>query len=187
MSGGLVLHLVVVAAVGAERLLELVIARRNLNAVAARGGFVAETRTFWDTAVLQVVWLAACAVEPILVERPFIAPLAALAIALLIACQALRYWAVLTLGDRWNLRIVVVPGEAVVTRGPYRFVRHPNYLAVLVEFLALPLVHTAWITAAVFFALAVPVTARRVRLEELALARHSDYEHAFAGRPRVLP
>lgn len=187
MSGGLVLHLAVVAAIGAERLLELAIARRNLNAVTARGGFVADTRSYWDIAVLQVAWLAACAAEPVLLERPFIAPLAALAIALLLACQALRYWAVNTLGDRWNLRIVVVPGEAAVTDGPYRFVRHPNYLAVLVEYLALPLVHTAWLTAAVFFALAIPVMARRMRLEEVALAGNSDYGRAFAGRPRVLP
>jgi methyltransferase len=187
VSGGLVLHLAAVAAIGAERLLELAIARRNLKAVTARGGFVADTRTYWDITVLQVVWLAACAAEPILLVRPFIAPLAAIMIALLVACQALRYWAVLTLGDRWNLRIVVVPGEAAVTNGPYRLIRHPNYLAVLVEFLALPLVHTAWLTATVFFALAVPVMVRRMRLEEAALAGHSDYERAFAGRPRVLP
>jgi methyltransferase len=177
----------VVGAIGAERLLELAIARRNLRSASARGGFVADRRTYWDVAALQVAWLAACAAEPILLGRPFVAPLAALAIALLLACQALRYWAVLTLGDRWNLRIVVVPGEAAVTEGPYRFVRHPNYLAVFVEFLALPLVHTAWLTAAVFFALAVPVMARRIRHEEAALAGHSDYGRAFAGRPQVLP
>jgi methyltransferase len=187
VSGGLVLHLAVVGAIGAERLLELAIARRNLKAVTARGGFVADPRTYWDTAVLQAVWLAACAAEPVVLERPFIAPLAALAIAVLLACQALRYWAVNTLGDRWNLRIVVVPGEPAVTDGPYRFVRHPNYLAVLVEYLALPLVHAAWLTTAVFFALAVPVMARRMRLEEVALADHSDYGRVFAGRPRVLP
>ena len=151
------------AAIGAERLLELAIARRNLRTVTARGGFVADTRTYWDIAVLQVAWLVACAVEPVLLDRPFIAPLAALAIALLLACQALRYWAVTTLGDRWNLRIVVVPGEAAVTDGPYRFVRHPNYLAVLVETSRCRSCTRRGSPPPSFFALAVPVMARRMR------------------------
>jgi methyltransferase len=187
VSGGLLLYLAAVGAVAAERLLELAIARGNLRSASARGGFVADRRTYWDVAVMQVAWLAACAAEPLLLPRPFIAPLAIPMLVLLVACQALRYWAVLTLGDRWNLRIVVVPGEPVVTDGPYRFVRHPNYLAVLVEFVALPLVHTAWLSAVVFAALGALVTFRRIRLEEAALAGHSDYGRAFAGRPRVLP
>jgi len=159
----------------------------HFAAVRARGGLVADRRSFWDVTALQVAWLAACAAEPAALERPFIAPLAAAMVALLVACQALRYWAVAALGDRWNLHIVVVPGEPVTTAGPYRFLRHPNYLAVLVELLALPLVHTAWLSAAVFFAVSLPVIGRRIRLEEAALARHGDYAQAFAVRPRVVP
>ena len=187
MSGSLLAYLAVVGAVAAERLLELLIARRNLRSTLARGGFVADRRTFLDSAVLQVAWLAACIVEPIWLARPFIAQLAIAMALLLVACQVLRYWAVRTLGDRWNLRIVVVPGEPVVTAGPYRLVRHPNYLAVLVEVVALPLVHTAWLTAAVFLVLIVPVLARRIRCAVAALARHGDYKRAFGDRPRMLP
>jgi len=187
VNAGLTVHLAVVAAVAAERVAELAIARRNSVAVAARGGFVADRRSFTDAAALQAAWLAACAAEPVLLPRPFLAPLAAAMIAVLVACQALRYWAVATLGDRWNLRVVVVPGEPPVTGGPYRFLRHPNYLAVLVELAALPLVHTAWASALLFLAVGVPVMARRIRVEEEALERHGGYERAFAGTPRVLP
>ena len=164
MSGTLAFHLAVVAAVGAERLVEIAISRLNLRRVTARGGFVADRRTYWDVAVLQAVWLAASAAEPLLLSRPCVAPLAIAMIAVLLACQALRYWAVAALGDRWSLRIVVVPGEPRATSGPYRFVRHPNYLAVLVEYAALPLVHAAWLTAAISTLLGALVLARRIRL-----------------------
>jgi methyltransferase len=187
VTGALALHLALVAAVGAERLVELLISRRNLRRVAARGGLVADRRTFWEVAAFQVAWLAASAAEPVLLPRPFVAPLAVTAVAALIACQGLRYWAVATLGDRWSLRIVVVPGEPAARAGPYRFVRHPNYLAVMVETLALPLLHTAWLTAATSLLLAIPLWRRRARVEEAALVRHSDYERAFAATPRGLP
>ncbi len=187
MTGAPALHLAVVAAVGAERLVEILISRRNLRRAAARGGFVADRRTFWEVAAFQVAWLAASAAEPVLLPRPFVAPLAVAMIAALIACQGLRYWAVATLGDRWNLSIVVVPGEIAVSTGPYRFVRHPNYLAVMVETLALPLLHTAWVTATLSLLVAVPIWRRRVRVEEKALARHSDYDRVLGTTPRGLP
>jgi len=78
-------------------------------------------------------------------------------------------------------------GEPPVVAGPYRFIRHPNYAALAVETVALPLVHMAWITACALFPILVPLLVRRIRLEEAALARHSDYERAFAGRGRLLP
>ncbi|HSK74829.1 MAG TPA: isoprenylcysteine carboxylmethyltransferase family protein, partial [Thermoanaerobaculia bacterium] len=88
---------------------------------------------------------------------------------------------------RWTTRIVVLPGVAPVTGGPYRFLRHPNYLAVILEILALPLVHTAWITALVFSLANALLLRVRIRAEEEGLARLSDYEAAFSGRPRLVP
>jgi methyltransferase len=108
-----------------------------------------------------------------------------LALAVVLGAQALRYWAIATLGWRWNTRIVVVPGAAPVTGGPYRFVRHPNYVAVIAEMVALPLVHGAWLTALAFTLGNAWLLRVRIHAEERALGEH--WEHAFAGRPRFVP
>ncbi len=88
---------------------------------------------------------------------------------LLLAAQALRWWCIRTLGPQWNTRIIVVPGLALVGGGPYRFFRHPNYVAVVVEGVALPLVHSAWITALVFTVLNAVLLTVRIRVEDRAL------------------
>jgi methyltransferase len=90
-------------------------------------------------------------------------------LALVAGAQALRWWCIATLGRQWSTRVVVVAGERRVTAGPYRWLRHPNYVAVVVEGFALPLVHSAWITAAVFTVLDLPLLAVRVRCENRAL------------------
>jgi len=81
----------------------------------------------------------------------------------------LRYWAIASLGDRWNVRVIVVPGEALVVSGPYRYVRHPNYLAVAVEIATLPLIHGAYLTAIAFSAMNAALLRVRIRTEEAAL------------------
>ena len=80
-------------------------------------------------------------------DRPFIPWLGWSMLVLVVLAQALRWWCIRTLGVRWNTRVIVVPGLPLVTGGPYRWLRHPNYVAVVVEGIALPLVHTAWVTA----------------------------------------
>jgi methyltransferase len=92
-------------------------------------------------------------------------------LAVVLAAQGLRWWCIATLGHQWNARVVVVPGAERVSRGPYRLMPHPNYLAVVVEGVALPLVHTAWITALVFTALNAAVLRTRIRVENAALVR----------------
>ena len=102
--------------------------------------------------------------------------------------MGLRYWAVHTLGERWNARVIVVPGlPALADLGPYRFVRHPNYVAVIAEFLVLPLLHGAWLTALVFSLANGLLLRTRIRVEERALAEHCGYEAALGQRPRFLP
>ena len=88
-----------------------------------------------------------------------------------VATMALRYWVVSTLGDRWNTRVICVPGEPLITGGPFRYIRHPNYVAVVAELAALPLVHTAWMTAAVFGVANLLILRVRIRVENDALAR----------------
>jgi methyltransferase len=91
-------------------------------------------------------------------------------LALVVASQALRWWCIATLGHQWNTRVIVVPGLPLVSAGPYRWLRHPNYVAVVVEVAALPLVHTAWVTALVFTLANAAVLAVRIPVEERALA-----------------
>jgi methyltransferase len=118
---------------------------------------------------LHTALLAGCALEPWALGRPVLPALAAPAVALVLLAQALRWWCIATLGRRWSTRVVVLPDAPLVAAGPYRWLRHPNYLAVVVEGLALPLVHTAWLTAALFTALNAALLAVRVRAEERAL------------------
>jgi methyltransferase len=180
-------YLALIGLVAVERLAELVVSRRNLASVTARGGLLADARTLRSMAAFQVAFLLACPLETVLLHRPWVPALGLPMLVVAVLAMALRYWAVTTLGDRWNVRIAVVPGEPVVTSGPFRHVRHPNYLALAAETVALPLVHTAWLTAAVSLGILIPLLARRIRIEESVLARHTDWSRAMAGRGRLLP
>jgi methyltransferase len=105
-----------------------------------------------------------------MLERPFLPILGWAALTAVFASQTLRWWCIATLGRQWNTRVIVVPGLPLVSRGPYRLLRHPNYLAVVLEGAALPLVHSAWATAAGFTVLNAVLLARRIQVEERALA-----------------
>ena len=117
--------------------------------------------------------LAACIVEVWALDRPFVPLLGWPMLAIVLLSQAGRYWVIASLGRQWNTRVIVVPGLGRVTRGPYRFawMRHPNYIIVAIEGIALPLVHTAWITAVLFTVLnAVLLLRYRIPTENRALA-----------------
>jgi methyltransferase len=88
-----------------------------------------------------------------------------------LCAQGLRWWCIATLGRQWNTRVIVIPGAPRVTGGPYRLLSHPNYVAVVLEGVALPLVHTAWITAIGFTVLNAALLRTRIKVENAALAR----------------
>ncbi len=162
---------VLVGAVAVERLVELVISRRHLAAALARGGVESGRGHFPAMVALHTALLLGAVAEVLLLDRPFAPALGWPALAVALACQAGRYWCIATLGEQWNTRVVVVPGLTAVARGPYRWLRHPNYVVVVVEGIALPLVHGAWVTAAVFTAAnAVLLLRYRIPAEERALA-----------------
>ena len=163
-------YVLLVLLVGVERLAELAVSRRNAAWSFARGGLETGRGHFPAMVVLHTGLLAGCIVEVLVADRPFIPWLGWPMLALALGSQALRWWCIGTLGPRWNTRVIVVPGLPPVRRGPYRWFRHPNYVAVVVEGLALPLVHTAWVTALVFTALNVPLLRVRLRVENAALA-----------------
>lgn len=181
-------YVVLILAVAAERLVELFLSTRNARRAVDRGGVEAESRGFYALMVLtHALFLVAAPAEVALAGRRFHAALGWPMLALVGAAMALRYWAIAALGERWNTRVLVVPGEPAVTSGPYRFLRHPNYLAVIVEMAALPLVHGAWITALAFSAANAALLARRIAHEEAALARHADYAARMGDRARFVP
>ena len=180
-------YLALLAAVGVERLFELWLSRRNARRAFARGGIACDAGHYRFMRVLHLAFLVACAAEVILLRRAFHPALAAVMLGAAVLAQALRYWSIWTLGERWNVRVIVVPGDPVVTRGPYRFVRHPNYAAVAIEGVALPLVHTAWLTALCFTLANAVLLAVRITCEERALARYTDYRAALGDRARFVP
>lgn len=181
------LYLGLIGLVVLERLLELVITERNARRLRARGGFEVGVAHFLPMALLHAGLLIAAPLEVFWLDRPFLPVLGAAMLLLMAGTMALRYWAISSLGDRWTTRVFVVPEEPPAVKGPYRWMRHPNYLAVIVEVAVLPLVHTAWWTALAFSIGNALVLRTRIRVEEEALEAHSDYFQALGDRPRLVP
>jgi methyltransferase len=166
------LFVVLVLATGFERLAELVVSTRHARWSFDRGGVESGRGHFAPMVALHTGLLLACLVEVLAADRPFLPWLGWPMLALVLASQALRWWCIATLGPRWNTRVIVVPGLDLVARGPYRWLRHPNYVAVVVEGFALPLVHSAWVTAVGFTVLnAVLLLGFRIPAENRALAQ----------------
>ena len=158
-----------ILAVGVERVAELIVSKRNLAWSRERGGVEYGAGHYPPMVALHTGLLVAALVEVSWAHRPFIPALGWPMLALVVASQGLRWWCITTLGPRWNTRVVVVPGLPLVDGGPYRFFRHPNYVAVVVEGAALPLVHTAWLTAVAFTVLNAALLSVRIGTENKAL------------------
>ena len=163
-------YLLLIAAVACERVAELVITRRNLAWSRARGGVEFGAGHYPAMVVLHTGLLVGCVAEVIWLDRPFLPVLGWPMLVIVLAAQGLRWWCIATLGRQWNTRVVVVPGAPRVTGGPYRYLPHPNYVAVIAEGVALPLVHTAWVTALVFTVLNAVLLRTRINTENRALA-----------------
>ena len=181
------LYLALIAVVAIERLLELVITTRNVRWARERGGLEFGRGHYPWMVALHTGFLLACPLEVFLLQRAFVPWLGWPMLVLVGLSMALRYWAVTTLGRRWSTRVVVVPGLPAVDGGPFRFLRHPNYVAVIVEGFALPLVHGAWVTALVFQALNAWILSVRIGVEERSLREHSSYDERLGDRDRFLP
>jgi methyltransferase len=179
------LYLGLLCLLACERGAELLVSRRNARVALAAGGLETGRRAYAVMVVVHALFPLACASEVLVLSRPFPGALGFLALAVALFAQALRWRAIATLGRRWSTRIIVVPGASPVTGGPYRFLRHPNYLAVILEMLAVPLTHGAWLTALAFSALNAALLAVRIPAEERALGR--PYAEAFEGRSRLVP
>ncbi|MFF7203075.1 isoprenylcysteine carboxyl methyltransferase family protein [Streptomyces sp. NPDC008141] len=164
-------YTLLVLAVAVERVAELVVARRNGEWTLARAGVEYGRGHYPVMVTLHTGLLVCCLLEPILAHRPFLPALGWSMLALTLLAQALRWWCITTLGPYWNTRVIVVPGARLISAGPYRFLRHPNYVAVVVEIAALPLVHSAWLTATAFTLANAMLLTVRLRCENTALAQ----------------
>ncbi len=174
---GLVAFTVLVGLVALERLAELVVSQRNAEWSFARGGRESDEGHYRVMVLLHTGFLVAMLVEAYLRRPEVPGALAWSMLAVVVAAQALRWWCIATLGRQWNTRVIVVPGLPAVRSGPYRLVAHPNYVAVVVEGVALPLVHGCWVTATVFTVANAALLTVRIRTEEQALTalrRSSD-------------
>ncbi len=177
-------YLLLLALLACERGAELFVSARHARRLRARGAVESGRGHYPAMVAFHAAFLPACAAEALLFPAPPPpAALAALGGALL--AQGLRWWAVAALGERWSTRVLVLPGEIPVTRGPYRFSRHPNYLAVALEMACVPLAFGSWRTALVFSAGNALLLAIRIRAEERALGE--AWARAFRDRPRFIP
>ncbi len=163
------MYYLLILAVAVERLAELVVSKRNARWAFTQGGREFGLGHYPVMVVIHTALLLGCVLEVWLLDRPFIGWLGWPMLALAVAAQALRWWCITTLGHRWNTRVIVVPDTPLVRGGPYRFLHHPNYVAVVLEGIALPLVHTAWITAVCFTVANAWLLAVRIRVENAAL------------------
>ncbi|MGB3827656.1 MAG: isoprenylcysteine carboxyl methyltransferase family protein [Ornithinimicrobium sp.] len=162
-------YAVLLALVAAERVAELVLSKRHAAWAFARGGVEYGRGHYPPMVVLHTALLVGCLTEAWWSGREFLGWLGWPMLGLVVAAQVLRWWCILTLGRAWNTRVIVTPGIPLVRRGPYRWIPHPNYVAVVLEGIALPLVHSAWITASVFTGLNAWLLGVRIRSENAAL------------------
>lgn len=170
----------------AQRVVELVVARRNERWMKEQGAIELGAGHYGWMVMMHVAFFVALIAEILLLHRQ---PPSWVAVPFVIffCAQAIRIWALWSLGRFWNTKILVLPGASVVRRGPYRFIRHPNYFVVTVELLALPLVFQAYWTALLFTLLNVVILSVRIPMEERALNAYTDYPQSMAGVRRFRP
>jgi methyltransferase len=171
------------ALVGCLRIAEVVVSWRRLRARPA----VPEPGLFPAMVALHASLIGLPLLEVVELGRPVVPALAIGAGALLALATALRVWTLRTIGRAWNVRVVVPDAGAIVRDGPYAWIRHPNYLVVILEVAALPLLHDAWLSALVLSTWNGLVLARRIATEEAALSQVPAWREAMAGRARLIP
>lgn len=170
-----------------ERLLELLISKRHERALVRAGQMVVVERLFALMVFVHAGVLVFAAGEARLLDRAFHPWLGGLALAVFASATALRWWAIRSLGEQWTVRVVAGPALELKAGGPFRYLRHPNYLGVACEVIAIPLIGGAYVTAAVFGLLNAFVLLRRIRLEESTLAGFAPYYKTLGGRRALVP
>jgi len=173
--------------VGIERLGEVAVSRRNQSKMRAQGAQkIREPHFPWLVAFHTVVLIAA-GLEVLLLNRPLIPALAIAMLALFILSNLIRYWVIYLLADLWNIQIMDSGRIGIITSGPYRWVRHPNYVGVVLEVFSLPMIHTAWITAVAGTLGYFEILRRRIKIEDQVLMANPAYREAMGDKPKFFP
>ena len=178
-------YLILLSILVIERIFELDLARRNARRAFEHGAVEVGQAHYRVMVAMHTLFIASCATEAIFFPTHLPPAVAWIALGAELCAQALRYWAVTTLGERWNTRIIVTPAATPVTAGPYRLMRHPNYLAVVIEIGAVPIIGGALITATVFSIANALLLAVRIPAEERAMGK--NYQGLFGSRRRFIP
>ena len=180
-------YLALLALVGSGRLIEMRISARNQRRLASLGvAKIAEPYFHWMV-LLHIGVLVAAGFEVLLLRRPFILVLAGLMSTLFLLANLLRWWVIRSLGAHWNVQVMASGSLGIISEGPYKWVRHPNYVAVFVELVALPLIHAAWFTAVCGAAASVWVLHRRLVVEDKVLFDNPTYRTTMGAKPRFMP
>jgi methyltransferase len=182
-----ILFAALVGAVTCQRLVELAHSRANERQLRKLGAVEHAAGQMPVMIALHAGWLVAMLLEVFLLDRVAKPWLTGLSLALLVVGQVLRLRAIRALGQRWTVKVLTLPGDRAVAVGPFRYIRHPNYLGVWLETLALPLVHGAVLTSGVFALAQAALLAARIRAEERALRAHTDYAQQLDPLPRFVP
>ncbi len=173
--------------VGLGRLCEMGISRRHQRVLAKQGVANVPDRHFHWMVLLHGGVLFGSGLEVWLRKRPVVPALAIPMSLVFMLANALRWWVIRTLAGHWNVRVMNSLSQGVVTTGPYRWIRHPNYLAVFLELLALPLIHSAWLTALLGSLAHIWVLKQRIAVEETVLLASPAYRAAMGPKPRFVP
>ncbi|MGO4886672.1 isoprenylcysteine carboxyl methyltransferase family protein [Anaerobacillus sp. MEB173] len=175
-----------IALVIVQRLVEVLIANRNAKWILSQGGYEVGRNHYRIMVFMHAFFFLALLIEVTLNQTGFlwwsIFPL-----SIFLITQFGRIWTLTSLGKYWNTRIMILPHAEVVKKGPYQLIRHPNYVIVAIEIAVLPLIFQAYWTAVIFSLLNAWVLSVRIKAEENALIKSTNYEDFFAERPRFLP
>lgn len=180
-------YAIIVYLVAILRIAELFLSKRNAAILKAKGAFEIRGKHFTTMKLVHTFWLVSCLVEYLFRDQIYSSFNFSFFGTIVIVGMTLRYTAISTLGERWTVTIWILPGVPAVNRGIYKFIKHPNYLGVILELFALPLMVQSWITAVTFSVLNLLVLKVRIPSEEEELKKHSQYGSLFQEQSRFIP
>jgi methyltransferase len=169
-----------------QRLIELLIARKNEKWMKAQGAMEFGRNHYQYMVCMHIIFFTSLCIEKIALNRE-ISSLWPFLLVFFLLVQGIRIWVITSLGRFWNTKIIVLPNSEVVRKGPYRLIKHPNYLVVSVELIVLPLLFKAYATAILFTLLNMVILSIRIPQEEKALEMLTKYEESFQERNRFIP
>lgn len=169
-----------------QRVFELVVAKRNERWLKARGGVEFGSRHYPIIVLIHSAFLMTMIFEVLYFNHEISRFWVVLLVGFLLT-QGMRVWALRSLGPYWNTKIIVLPGARVVKKGPYRFIKHPNYVIVALEIILIPLMFNAYFTAILFTIFNLLILSIRIPTEEKALTALTNYDSALEGNRRFLP